>query len=211
MHMKTCSDCQKTLSFDNFVSKKSCKDGYEPRCRVCRTIKYNKSTPELLCKKMFNSQVNNSKLRGHIPPAYSLQEFTDWVLYQTQFALIYAVWKHANYPKNLAPSVDRLDNALSYQLNNLQIMTWEANRLKASQDKKENKLLVNHRAVNAYNADGSLYKSYFSMAEAMREFGGKATQSWGISSVCNGLPIKDGKGKVYVPKSYKGYSWKWAN
>lgn len=209
--MKTCIDCNQTLPLASFVPKPSNKGGYEHRCRKCRSIKYNKSTPELLCKKIYNSQVNHSATRGHAAPAYSLEELTNWVLAQTQFPAMYSAWQESNYPKELAPSIDRVDDMLPYQMDNLQLLTWEENRAKGAKAKKENTLLANHRAVAAYLLDGTLHKSYPSMAEAMREFGGKVTQSWGISTVCNGTPVKDGRGYFYTPKTYKGYVWKWVD
>jgi hypothetical protein len=116
----------------------------------------------------------------------------------------------ARYFKDLAPSADRIDNNLPYTLSNIQLMTWKENRDLAAQAKVDNEFLVNHRAVTAYNKDGSVHKTYASMAEAMREFGGKPSQSWGISSVCNGTPVKGGDGRLYTPRTYKGFTWKWA-
>jgi hypothetical protein len=208
--MKTCIDCNQTLPFSDFVPKATCKDGYEPRCRKCRSIKYNKSSPALVCKKIYHTQCTHSATRNHPLPAYTLSEFTDWVLAQPMFHTLYGAWQQAGYPKDLAPSVDRMDDLQPYSLTNIQVMSWAENRTKAAQSKANNELLVNHRAVTAYNQDGSVHKTYQSMAEAMREFGGKATQSWGISSVCNGTPVKDGKSRMYVPKTYKGFVWKWA-
>ena len=75
--------------------------------------------------------------------------------------------------------------------------------------KRDNKLLDDPQAVAAYNKDGTLYKEYLSLAEAVREFGGKAAQSRSISRVCNGVPIKDGRGGYYTPRSFKGFVWKW--
>lgn len=207
--MKTCIDCNNTKPFTDFVAKASCKDGYEPRCRKCRSIKYNKSTPELLCKKIYNTQLINSNKRAHAAPVYTLAELTQWMLAQPQFAELYAAWEAAGYPKNKAPSVDRLDDNSGYTLDNIQLLTWQANQLKGAAAKQANTLIVNHRAVVAYHRNGELYKRYPSMAEAMREFGGKASQSFGISSVCNGTPIKDGKGNLYTPKTYKGFVWNW--
>ena len=131
------------------------------------------------------------------------------MLAQSQFAELYAAWKTAGYPKNKAPSVDRLDDNKGYTLDNIQLLTWEQNRTKAHAARVTSTLIVNHRAVLAFKPEGTLHKRYPSMAEAMREFGGKATASWGISSVCNGTPIKDGKGNLYTPRTYKGFTWKW--
>lgn len=208
--MKTCCDCNESKDLSEFVAKASCKDGYEPRCRKCRSIKYNKSTPAVLAKKLLNTQIINSNLRGHEPPTYTALELKEWLLHQPRFPCLYMEWELAGYPKAKAPSIDRLDDAKGYTLDNIQLLTWEENRAKGTAAKKANTLIVNHRAVVAYNIDGSLYKRYDSMATAMREFGGKASQSWGISSVCNGTPVKDGKGGYYTPKTYKGFTWAWA-
>lgn len=207
--MKTCIDCNKTMSFASFTPKASCKDGYEPRCKKCRSIKYNKSTPALLCKKLYLSQITNSATRGHPIPAYSLEELTAWVTSQPDFKSMFEAWQISGYQKDLAPSIDRINDAVPYILSNLQLMLWHQNRAKGAKAKKNNTLLVNHRGVIAYHLDGRLYKKYPSMAEAMREFGGKATASFGISSVCNGVPVKDGKGYLYTPRTYKGFIWKW--
>lgn len=208
--MKNCCDCNETKDLCYFTVKTSCKDGYEPRCRKCRSIKYNKSTPTLLAKKMLNTQIINSNLREHEAPTYTVLELTQWLMEQPRFPVMYTEWELAGYPKAKAPSIDRLDDNAGYALDNIQLLTWEENRAKGGAAKKANTLIVNHRAVNAYNKDGSLYKQYASMATAMREFGGKASQSWGISTVCNGTPVKDGKGGYYTPKTYKGFTWSWA-
>ena len=207
--MKTCIDCKKTLPFSDFVKKPSCADGYEIRCRTCRSIRYNKSTPVLVCKKMYASQCTHSATRNHPLPNYTLSEFTEWVTSQSQFVDIFNTWQAAGYVKELAPSVDRIDDNLPYSIGNIQLMTWDANRAKAGTSKTNNELLVHHRSVTAFNKDGSIHKVYQSMSTAMREFGGSPSASWGISSVCNGTPVKDGRGHLYTPKTYKGFIWKW--
>lgn len=207
--MKLCSDCNKSFPISLFTKKATCKDGYEPRCKRCRSIKYNKSTPALLAKKLYKTQCNHSIGRGHPLPSYSLSEFENWLITQPHFDLLYSAWVTSGYQKDLAPSADRLDTSLPYSLSNLELTTWQENRSRGALSKKDNELLVNHRPVAAYNKDGTLHKEYMSMAEAMRELGGKATQSWGISSVCDGVPIKDGRGRYYTPRTYKGFIWKW--
>lgn len=207
--MKLCADCKQTFSLTEFVAKASCKDGYEPRCRRCRSIKYNKSTPDKLCKKLYLTQVTHSVSRGHPAPGYTMSEFTAWAKAQPTFDALYSAWQESNYKKELAPSADRINDSQPYSLSNLQLMTWEANRNKGAKSKKDGDTLTLHRGVIAYNKDGSIHKEYVSLAEAMREFGGKGTQSWGITTVCNGVPVKDGKGKYYTPRTYKGFTWKW--
>lgn len=104
--MKTCSDCQITKPYSAFVAKVSCKDGFEPRCRMCRSIKYNKSTPELVCKKILQTQAINSIKRGHPLPNYDVKLLVGWLVSQPQFPSIYSVWKDSGYSKDLTPILD---------------------------------------------------------------------------------------------------------
>lgn len=208
--MKTCCDCKKELPLEKFTAKKTCKDGYEPRCKTCRSIKYNKSTPELLVKKIYATQLINSKRRKHPAPAYSKEELLNWVIACPRFTSLWENFITSGHKKDQIPSIDRIDVNKPYSLTNIQLLTWKENKQKGSQEIKNNLLIVNQRAVSAYRKDGSLYKTYLSMSEAMREFGGIGVQSWGISTVCNGTQVKDGKGYLYTPKTYKGFIWKWA-
>ena len=207
--MKTCCDCNQTLPFTSFVAKTSCKDGYEPRCRHCRSIKYNKSTPELVTKKIYQTQVLNCTNRGQALPTYSKEELFTWLTAQTNFVPLMDAWKASNYSKNLAPSVDRIDPNSSYSIPNIQLMTWEENRAKGAKDKADNLHLVDQKPVAAYNKDGSLYKEYKSVQSALADVGAAQSSYHGIASVCNGVPIKDGRGAMFTPRSFKGYIWKW--
>lgn len=206
--MKTCCDCNQSLPFTAFVSKPSCKDGYEPRCRACRSIKYNKGTPELLCKKIYLSQCTHSATRNHPAPAYTLSELTDWVKAQPNFPSLYSNWVASNYSKNLAPSVDRLDDSLPYSLSNIQLMTWEENRAKAAQSKKIGDLLTTHKGVIAFNKDGSIYREFASINEALRHFN-CPNSGYALSTVCNKEQVKDGRGYLYTPRTFKGFMWEW--
>lgn len=207
--MKLCCDCNTSKPFLDFVAKKSCKDGYEPRCRRCRDIRYKKSSPQLLCKKIYLTQVSNSIKRGHPLPTYTLEAFIAWVIQQANFEALYAAWIISGYEKDLAPSADRTDDALPYALSNLTLMTWGDNRAKAARSKLANELWSNHRPVAAYHLDGALHCEYPSVSEALRLLGLSAKSSHGISSVANGVRVKDGKGFLYMPKTYKGFVWKW--
>lgn len=207
--MKTCIDCNETKALSEFVPKASYAGGYEHRCRVCRSIKYNKSTPELLAKKLFNTQTLNSVKRGHGAPSYTLEAFTTWLKSHSKFAQLFSDWQVSGYKKDLAPSVDRVDNSLGYDFNNLDLMTWGENRALGAKSKLDGDLNSGHKPVAAYNKDGSLYMEFISVAAALRHLGIKTTQSWGLVTVANGLPVKDGKGHLYTPKSYKGFVWKW--
>lgn len=205
--MKECKDCNTVKPLNEFTKKASCKDGYEPRCKICRSIKYNKSTLELVVKKIYQSQLLNSSKRGHVPPNYTLQELIEWTKRQPNWNTIYKAYVDSNYQKSLAPSIDRLDNNKPYSIGNIQLVDWRTNIKNASRDSKLGLINKNQRAVRAINLDGTLHKEYISISEAVRDIKGRM---WGVWSVAEGKPVKNyGNGKYYTPKSYKGYKWEW--
>lgn len=202
---KKCCDCGLTLPIENFIKKPSCKDGYEPRCRKCRTIKYNKATPERVVKKLYLTQCNNAVIRKMALPTYTYEELLDWVLKQKNFNNIWDNYVKSNYQKDLRPSVDRINNDISYTFSNIQLVTWKDNLNNAVLAKKQG-LLGKARKVASYTLDGQLHKIYPNVMSACRDINGK---SWGIYTVADKKPVKDGRGYPYTPKTYKGFKWEW--
>lgn len=205
--MKICKDCNENKPFTQFVPKASCKDGYELRCRQCRTIRYNKADPIKAFKKIYLSQCTHSVTRGHPQPTYTFDQLLDWVDKQPNALRIWDMYVKSGYASDARPSVDRLNDNLPYTLDNIQLLTWSGNRAKGANDKKQGVNNSCNRAVIAYNLDGTIYKKYYSISQAMREIGGN---SWGIVTVADGKPVKDGRGKLYIPATYKGLKWSWA-
>lgn len=203
--MKHCIDCNQHKPYSEFVPKNSCKDGYEIRCRTCRSIRFNRSTPDKLIRKIYRTQTMSSISRGHTMPNYTLEDLSLWVQSQPNFQQLWNAFVASNYSKELIPSVDRLDDTLPYTFNNIQLTTWQVNRNNGAIAKSQG-IGVDLRAVVAYNIDGTLYKTFISIMEAVRHIDGRM---WGVASVANGTPVKDGKGKLYQPKTYKGFIWKW--
>lgn len=205
--MKECKDCNVVKPLNEFTKKASCKDGYEIRCKNCRSIKYNKSSLEKVIKKRYNTQLLNSSKRGHLPPNYTLNQLIEWTKKQVNWLDIYEQWVKSDYDPMLAPSIDRIDTSIPYKLDNIQLMTWKENIQKGADDSKNGLVNKNQRPVRALNLDGSLHKEYPSMSEALRQINGNA---WGIWSVAEGKPVKNySNGKYYTPKTYKGYKWEW--
>lgn len=203
--MKTCKDCGKELPFSSFRKKPSNKDGYEIRCKECRNIRYNKADPRRVFAKIYNSQVANSVTRNHPAPDYTLDQLKDWVDSQPHAYNLWQNYVNSGYDNKLRPSVDRLDDSKPYRLNNIQLITWNENRQKGAASKMAGGIST-IRPVSAFNKDGSLHKTYVSTLAAARDVNG---HSWGIATVADGKPVKDGRGQLYNPKSYKGFIWKW--
>lgn len=205
--MKTCVDCNQVKSYPEFTRAPRGKDGYEIRCKVCRSIKYNKSSVDKVVKRIYSTQLINSAKRGHQPPTYTEKELLDWVSNHPEWETLYSNWKQAKYSKETKPSVDRNDLHKPYTMDNIQLVTWKVNQQNQADDSFSGHQTATLRPVKAYTKDGQLYKEYYSIAEAIRELNG---QYWGISTVANGVPVKDGKGAYYTPRTYKGFIWKWA-
>lgn len=203
--MKTCADCGETKEFSQFVPKASCADGYEIRCRNCRVLRYNKADPVKMFKKSYLSQISHSAERGHPPPSYSLNQLYDWVDAQPNAHSLWDAYVNSGYSKDLKPSIDHIDDLKPYTLDNIQLMTWKDNRDKGAASKKQG-IIGRHRPVVAYHLDGRLYKEFISTSDAAGHVSGK---SWGIITVADGVPVKDGRGKMYNPKTYKGFIWAW--
>lgn len=204
--MKVCTDCNQSLPFTEFHRKSSNKGGLDIRCKKCRAIRYNKSSLVRVAQVIYERQVGHSISRGHPLPSYTLDELLVWLKAQPQMQTIWDAWVASDYQTNLKPSVDRLDDSMPYSLGNIQLLTWQANHTKGAKAKKEGTLNANQRAVAAYLKDGTLHKTYHSIMDAVRDVNGNM---WGVSSVANGVPVKQANGRSYMPKTYKGFVWKW--
>lgn len=84
---------------------------------------------DLKIKDIYYRQIRSSKSRGHLSPQYSKQEFLDWCLKSEKFNTLYKNWVENDFNKNLAPSIDRIDNSKGYSFDNIQIVTWYENIL----------------------------------------------------------------------------------
>lgn len=81
-------------------------------------------------------------------------------------------WKTHNYPKGLAPSVDRLDDSLGYTLENIQLVTWDTNNEKMYTDRKSCKrVTAQNRRVMQISLTGSVISTFESISMAARSTG----------------------------------------
>ena len=204
--MKICVDCNISKPYEAFTKKASCADGYETRCKSCRSIRYNKSSLELVVKRLYGTQKLNSTKRNHPLPDYTQEELLQWVKQQPHWEQLYEEWKQSNYSKDKALSIDRIDSLKPYTLDNIALTTWEQNRQNGRNAVFNGDDTRNLRPVRALNLDNTHYKDYPSVALAVREVKGSY---WGIASVADGVPVKDGRGNLYQPKTYKGFIWQW--
>ena len=133
--MKKCKDCLKLKPFTSFYTSKSCKDGFIKRCKECYSLRYTqKPSAKRHFRNIYSYQKSHSIRRNHPPPNYSLNDLYIWIDKQPNVFDLWNNWVNSNYDKELAPSIDRINNNLPYELSNLQLVTWKENNHKGYRD-----------------------------------------------------------------------------
>ncbi len=204
-----CPDCEKAFR----TATSSVKSGNTTRCRECsrkvvrkKNLKYGDERASVafysivqgrkkkgVVNSIFKNQRHNSKFREHPAPTYTNKELKQWLYSQPLFHKLYDEWVDSGYLKEKKPSVDRIDDNISYKMSNIQLMTWGDNKSKFNSDRISGVNRSQSRQVYQYDMDGSLIGIFHSMMDAQRSTGVSAGY---ICEVCNGN--KD---------SANGYKW----
>ena len=148
---------------------------------------------------MWRNQVKNSRTSGREPPEYSHYDLQQWVLNHPNFINLWNAYVVSGYMKELAPSVDRLNNKQGYSFNNIQLVTWEQNL----HNQKTQAMQGVHasgrafRKVTQCTKEGTVVKIHHSLSSASRELVGHPRMAGAISNAANnnGMSL--------------GYLWKW--
>jgi len=167
---KKCTKCLKNKKLDKFIVKKSNIDGYEKKCKKCNRVRlmlYYKTETGLISK-IYKTQKESSKKRGHINPTYTLLELLDWIYTKPTFKSLFKAWVDSDYLKAYRPSIDRKDDYIGYTLDNIQLMSWDENRIKSYTDKVEGRNNKVNKAVSQFTKCGKFISNYHSLAEASR-------------------------------------------
>lgn len=204
--MKTCISCQSTKPTTGFSKHSNFKDGLRSECKDCFNIK-QKSDPFRFFRKIYATQKSSSIKRGHPAPPYTLEDLIAWADSQPHLPGIWQAYQDANQPRNLAPSIDRIDSNLPYTIDNLELVTWEENDLRGNRDIKLGVKITQHKAVSAFNLNGSLHKTYISLHQAARDVKGYPTT---IQRVADKTIVTKPNGKTTVLQKTKGFLWEWA-
>lgn len=103
---------------------------------------------------IYNSQVKSSKDRGYDLPTYTSKELYDWFFLQDNFNKVYEGWVNSGYHTDFKPSIDRINDYVSYTIENIQLMTWKENRDKAHSDSRNGINNKKSRAIIQINING---------------------------------------------------------
>ena len=170
---KKCTKCKKIKELKLFYEKKASIDGYDPWCKQCNkyAVGNNFKTKNGILSLIYGAQKKHSKQRKHNPPSYTKQELKEWLFNQDLFHELFDKWVASGYLKDLKPSIDRLDDYKGYSFDNIQLMTWEENRLKGYSDRKNGKNNKLSKAVLQYDKSGNYINEFCSVNKAGRKTG----------------------------------------
>lgn len=194
---KVCNTCHVAKDISEFYKSRDKRDGLGTICKACDKITcaaYEK-TPEGVATKIYGHQKYGSKKRGHDMPEYSKSEFQAWLFQQPNWSTLFEAWVSSDYNSSFKPSVDRIDDTLSYTFKNIQLMTWIENNDKKLKDQRSGKLRAGSpmRAVLQLSPSGQKIKAHISAKAAER--------ATGITSGSIGLVARG------VNKHAGGFKW----
>lgn len=186
--MKTCPKCSLKLPVEAFPKSKARPDGLGYMCRKCAVLatQSRQKTQEGLVKKIYHNQRMTTGKMGRPAPNYSEKELYDWAV-SKGLEQMWQTWRNSGYDRWLSPSVDRLDNNLSYSLNNIQLVTWRENlNNQKAQNRAGTHLHPGSKGVDQLTLEGDFIRSYPSAAIASRAMVGHNRNISNITLVCHG-------------------------
>ncbi len=131
----------------------------------------NYRTQKGVITKIYGQQKRSAIKRNMALPTYSKQELIDAIIIMPLFKTLYKNWVNSNYATNLIPSIDRINDYISYTENNIQLMTWEENNKKSHLDRKEGRNNKGHREVEQFTLKEEYITTFYSIAQAARDTG----------------------------------------
>jgi len=186
---KYCPHCYSNFNISFFAKNITTPDGLQCWCKQCMTD--DSRTLSGVVRKIYSKQRESSRKRGHSMPSYSLNELRAWCLSKPDFIKLHSLWVESNFERELAPSVDRVNDDIGYSFYNIQVMSWRDNMVKGHNSPHVNRdeLCL---SVEQLSKDGAVINEFRSIYAA-----GKATGIYkeNIASCCLGKLKTAGKFK----------------
>lgn len=163
--MKQCNCCKQLKK--SFYKDASKTDGLRTICKDCDIEKTR--TLDGYISELFKRMKRNSKARNHNAPNFTKKSLKQWLLNKSNFYNIYIYWKQNGYKKDIAPSIDRLNDYKPYSFDNIRVVAWKENMEKAWNDRKNGINNKNNTAVLQFSQDFILLNSFYSLSFASKE------------------------------------------
>ncbi len=170
---KQCTSCYENQDITDFGKRRENTDGLNSMCKKCCVIKslnYSRTRKGIITT-IYASQIGRSKKDTIKQVSYTKKEFSEWILSNDSFELLYLNWIKSGYDKYMKPSVDRLDDYKGYSLDNIQLTTWRENDKKGSRDRLSGRNTKLSKAVLQFSLDNEFIKEHHSLSEAGRDNG----------------------------------------
>ena len=207
--MKTCSQCNQTLPLEAFDVQTTGKLGRRADCKKCKK-RFTRSK-EGVVKEVFAYQKAKSKKREYLPPTYSEKELYEWAMKNPEFHLLYSAWVESGYSSKFKPSFDRLNDYISYKLNNIQVTTWNENNQKGYASQQDGRNTKKNLAVDMLGLQGNFIQRFHSVSEAARQFNGVPSNI--IGAINQRVSVKknpDGSTRTYTKSIAYGHRWRYS-
>ena len=161
----------------------------------------NKKTLDGWLTKVYGRMRLSSRERNHNPPQFTKVELKEWVI-ERGIEKLLKNWVDNECAKDLTPSINRLNDYIGYQFNNMELTIWKDNN-KQGRGSIKTKELVHSKLGNIAkkmfskpviksDLDGKVLALYPSAREAARQ---NDTDSGSIAKVCRGEKITHHKHK----------------
>ena len=156
--MKRCSFCKKKKDESEFYRHKKTIDGLQSRCKECYKKEYaqKRHTKDYIQKDRYRQlcgRVRRGQGGGSGKPILSEEEWRQFCRKtDKQLNELLNLWEKSGYKRDLAISVDRIDNAKGYEVGNLQWLSTLDNTMKYVLERK------NFQKIIVQDVNGKKYE-----------------------------------------------------
>lgn len=137
---KTCSVCKVHKGYAGFGKKSIFKDGLEHKCLVCA----NKYRMDCYYKNPISSMIVRARSRAKDKNLEFTISSSDIIIPNICPILNTEIRIGREYSRDDSPSIDRIDNSKGYTPDNIQVISYRANRLKSDATFRETCLLYEY-------------------------------------------------------------------
>jgi len=173
--MKVCNKCNLSKELSEFHNRSVSPDGKANTCKECdNERRYKQSRSKLaVIKNIYRHQVENSKVRGHSAPDYTLDDLVDYLMSNPSFNSLYEDWVVNKFDMWSIPSVDRIDEKLGYSFSNIQVVTFLENKRNHDNGRLRGEVITSQmkRILKFSKDSGEFICEYPSLGVASRDSG----------------------------------------
>lgn len=115
---------------------------YRRRNGNANTLRYEKTKAGKLMRmyrNMLSRVTGIQAAKFHLYRGKSLlpkSEFMEWAINSPEFHALFAAWEASGYDRKLAPSVDRINSSLGYEIGNMEWVTHSENSRRGASSKQ---------------------------------------------------------------------------